>query len=169
MASNSKTASNPKVASNRRMASSSKMASTSKATSNPETKSSPKTASNPVRWFEIYVQDMKRARAFYESVFKLKIGKMDNPGNPGMDYWTFPQMIMDQPGTSGALVKMDGVPSGGNSTIIYFACEDCAVEADRAEKAGGKIHLAKTSIGQYGAIALVYDTEGNIIGLHSMS
>lgn len=124
---------------------------------------------NPVRWFEIYVQDMKRARAFYESVFKLKIEKMENPGNPKMDYWRFPQMIMDKPGTTGALVKMDGFPSGGNSTIIYFGCEDCAVEAARAEKAGGKVHMAKTSIGQYGAIALVVDTEGNMIGLHSMS
>jgi predicted enzyme related to lactoylglutathione lyase len=126
-------------------------------------------ASNPVRWFEIYVQDMQRARAFYEAVFKLKIQKMDNPGKPELDYWTFPQMIMDQPGTSGALVKMEGFPSGGNSTIIYFGCEDCAVEADRAVKAGGKIQMAKTAIGQYGAIALVHDTEGNMIGLHSMT
>ena len=168
MASNRKMASSPKMASSSKMASNSKMASSSRMASNPKTASYPQEASNPVRWFEIYVQDMKRARTFYESVFKRKIGKMDNPGNPGMDYWTFPQMIMDQPGTSGALVKMEGVPSGGNSTIIYFGCEDCAVEADRAEKAGGKIHLAKTSIGQYGAIALVYDTEGNMIGLHSM-
>ena len=63
---------------------------------------------------------------------------------------------------------MDGVTSGGNSTIIYFGCEDCAAEADRAVKSGGRLHLAKTPIGKYGAIALVYDTEGNMIGLHSM-
>ena len=44
-------------------------------------------SSNPVRWFEIYVQDMKRARTFYETVFKTKIEKMDNPGNPTMDYF----------------------------------------------------------------------------------
>jgi len=150
------------MASNPKMASQSNMALSSKAAAKPNT------ASNPVRWFEIYVQDMKRARTFYEAVFNRKIEKLDNPGNPTMDYWTFPSMIMDQPGTSGALVKMDGVPSGGNSTIIYFGCEDCAVEADRAVKNGGKLHLAKTSIGQYGAIALVYDTEGNMIGLHSM-
>jgi len=34
-------------------------------------------ASNPVRWFEIYVQDVARARAFYESVFQLKLRKLD--------------------------------------------------------------------------------------------
>jgi predicted enzyme related to lactoylglutathione lyase len=85
-----------------------------------------------------------------------------------MDYWTFPPMIMDQAGTSGALAKMDGVPSGGMGTLIYFACEDCAVEADRVVKAGGKIKDKKMSIGEYGFIALAFDTEGNLIGLHSL-
>jgi len=121
-------------------------------------------AHNPVRWFEIYVQDMSRARQFYESVFQLKLQDMNSPG---MDYWAFPNMIMDQPGTSGALRKMEGMPSGGNSTIIYFACGDCAVEAQRAAKAGGNIFKDKMSIGPYGAIALVTDPDGNMIGLHS--
>lgn len=122
-------------------------------------------ASNPVRWFEIYVQDVARARAFYESVFQLKLRKLD-AGN--MDYWSFPDMIMDKPGTSGAIVRMEGMPSGGTSTIIYFACEDCAVDAKRVVTAGGKVHKEKTSIGPYGFIALALDTEGNLIGLHSM-
>ena len=123
-------------------------------------------AHNPVRWFEIYVQDVARARAFYESVFQLKLKKMDTPD---MDYWSFPDMIMDKPGTSGAICKMDGMPSGGNSTIIYFGCDDCAVEARRVVAAGGKIKQDKMSIGQYGFMALVFDTEGNLIGLHSMA
>jgi predicted enzyme related to lactoylglutathione lyase len=125
-------------------------------------------ADNPVRWFEIYVEDMTRARAFYESVFRTRFEKLDNPANADMELWAFPSK-MDQPGTAGALVRMEGLAPGGNSTIVYFGCEDCAVEADRAVKAGGRIHLSKTSIGQYGAIALVYDSEGNMIGLHSMA
>jgi hypothetical protein len=32
--------------------------------------SHPSHAANPVRWFEIYVEDMPRARRFYEAVFK---------------------------------------------------------------------------------------------------
>jgi uncharacterized protein len=28
---------------------------------------------NPVGWFEIYVQDMPRAKAFYEAVFQGKL------------------------------------------------------------------------------------------------
>ena len=121
-------------------------------------------AKNPVRWFEIYVQNMKRAKKFYEAVFKVKLQKLNTPG---VEIWSFP-MQMDQMGAGGALVKMAGFPPGGNSTIVYFACEDCAVEEKRAQKHGVKIQKPKMSIGEYGYISLVYDTEGNMIGLHSM-
>ena len=77
-------------------------------------------------------------------------------------------MEMDKWGAGGALVKMEGVSSGGNSTLVYFSCEDCAVEASRVVDAGGQIHREKWSIGEYGFIALVVDTEGNKIGLHSL-
>lgn len=119
---------------------------------------------NPVRWFEIYVQDMDRARRFYESVFNVELERLETGD---LEYWAFPS-VTDQPGTAGALVKADGVPSGGNSTLVYFACDDCAVEGARVATAGGRVHREKTSIGQYGAIVLAYDTEGNMIGLHSM-
>ncbi len=119
---------------------------------------------NPVAWFEIYVEDMARAKAFYEGVFGVKLTRLENPDN---EMWNFPGE-MNTYGASGALVKMPGVRSGGNSTVVYFSCEDCAVEAAQAAKAGGKILKEKMSIGQYGAIALVYDTEANLIGLHSM-
>ena len=120
--------------------------------------------SNPVRWFEIYVQDTGRAKSFYESVFQLKLEKLDSPE---LDIWAFP-MLMDKTGTSGALVKMEGFSSGGNSTLVYFGCADCSVEATRVIQFGGQIQREKTSIGQYGFIALAYDTEGNMFGLHSM-
>lgn len=120
---------------------------------------------NPVRWFEIYVQDMARAKAFYESVFQTKLERLNTP-EP--DMWAFP-MKMTGTGCSGSLVKMDGGPSGGNSVLIYFACEDCALEASRVVKFGGRVEREKLSIGEYGYIALVRDTEGNMIGLHSMT
>ena len=79
-----------------------------------------------------------------------------------------PLMAPDNPGCTGAIVKMDGKDSGGGGTIIYFSCADCAVEASRAVENGGRIQNEKMSIGQYGFIALIFDTEGNMIGLHSM-
>jgi len=118
----------------------------------------------PVGWFEIYVQDMGRAKAFYESVLATRLEQLENPE---IEMWAFP-ILPDQPGASGALVKMEGFSSGGNSTIVYFNCADCAVEARRAGESGGKVFKDKFSIGQYGFIALVIDTEGNMVGLHSL-
>ena len=120
--------------------------------------------SNPVVWFEIYVQDMDRAKAFYESVLQLKLERLNSPE---LEMWRFP-VAKDKPGAGGALAKMEGFPSGGNSTLVYFSCADCAVEAARAKEFGGRIQRDKMSIGEYGFIALVIDTEGNMIGLHSM-
>jgi predicted enzyme related to lactoylglutathione lyase len=125
-------------------------------------------AYNPVVWFEIYVSDMNRARAFYETVLGVGLRAMDTPPmDPPMQMLFFPGEP-DAGGASGALVKMAGVPVGGGSTLVYFACEDCAVEAGRVAKAGGKVFKEKTSIGPYGHIALLIDTEGNMVGLHSM-
>jgi len=120
---------------------------------------------NPVRWFEIYVQNMARAKDFYEAVFQVKLERLNNPD---LEMWSFP-MTMENMGCSGSLVKMNGVSSGGNSVLVYFACEDCAVEAARVAKFGGRVEKEKFSIGEYGYIALVRDTEGNMIGLHSMT
>jgi hypothetical protein len=119
---------------------------------------------NPVGWFEIYVQDMQRARSFYESIFDVKLERL----NPEVDMLVFPGS-QERYGAPGALVSMPGVNSGGNSVLVYFACADCAIEAERAQAAGGKVHKPKCAIGEYGHIALVVDTEGNMIGLHSMS
>ena len=123
--------------------------------------------SNPVAWFEIYVQDMARARAFYESVLQVQLQPLHGP-EQAVEMWTFPG-DMDSYGVPGALVKMAGVPSGGNSTLVYFHSEDVAVEQARVAAAGGRVERPKFSIGQYGHIALVVDTEGNMIGLHSMA
>ena len=119
---------------------------------------------NPVGWFEIYVQDIQKAKGFYESVFQVKLDKLDAPD---IEMWAFP-MNPENPGASGAIVKMVDCPSGGNSTLVYFSCDDCAVEEQRAVDSGGSISKEKFSIGEHGFISLVVDTEGNMIGLHSM-
>jgi hypothetical protein len=123
-----------------------------------------KTKRNPAGWFELYVQNMKRARAFYEKTFQVKLAVL---GSPGMDMLAFPGGP-ERAGCTGALVKMKGKGSGGGGTIVYFSCADCGVVAARAAKNRGKIFKPKMSIGEYGFIALVLDTEGNMIGLHSL-
>lgn len=121
---------------------------------------------NPVNWFEIYVQDMERATAFYETVLGVKLDKLPTPA-PDIEMMAFP-MEMDRPGAAGSLAKMEGVESGGNSILVYFSCQDCAVEESRIDSAGGRVQRPKMSIGQYGFITLAVDTEGNMFGLHSL-
>ena len=84
---------------------------------------------NPVGWFEIYVQDMARATKFYESVLNTKLEKLNTPA-PEIEMTAFP-MAMERTGASGALAKMDGFDSGGNSVLVYFSCKDCADEESR--------------------------------------
>ena len=59
---------------------------------------------NPVGWFEIYVNDMARARAFYESVFQTKLDLLETP-IPGMEMWAFP-MSMEKYGAAGSLAHL---------------------------------------------------------------
>ena len=119
---------------------------------------------NPVRWFEIYVQDIDRAKHFYETVLDTTLTRLDS-GGPEM--WAFPS-TRGAHGVCGTLVKMDGVRSGGNSTLVYFGCDECSVEAGRIADAGGTVEREKMSIGQYGYVVLALDSEGNLIGLHSL-
>jgi len=121
-------------------------------------------APNIVNWFEIYVQDMDRAKRFYETVFGVTLNRI----SPDIDMWGFPGGP-DVPGSNGALVKAQGMPSGGNSTLVYFRCADCAVEGSRVAAAGGRVVREKLGIGDYGFIVLANDTEGNLFGLHSMA
>ena len=107
---------------------------------------------------------MDRAKTFYEKTLEVTLEKLESPD---LEMWAFP-FDMDAPGAPGSLVKMEGKDSGTGGTIIYFSCADCAVEAGRAAQNGGKVVKEKFSIGQYGFIAFVEDTEGNMIGLHSI-
>ncbi len=127
---------------------------------------------NPVNWFEIYVNDMTRALRFYETVFGSELTKLESDHMPpNMEYFIFPynkNMEVGMCGTGGALVKMDGCGATAGGTVVYFSCEDCAIEASRVAPSGGIVFKEKFSIGENGFIALVQDTEGNTIGLHSM-
>jgi predicted enzyme related to lactoylglutathione lyase len=123
---------------------------------------------NPVGWFEIYVRDMRRAKAFYEAVLGVELQALDSTAG-GVDVVLAFPMRDGAPGAAGGLVLMEGGPSGGGaSTIVYFTSDDCAVELRRVVAYGGSIKKDKTSIGEHGFIALAQDSEGNVIGLHSL-
>jgi predicted enzyme related to lactoylglutathione lyase len=126
---------------------------------------------NPVGWFEIYVSDMARARFCYEAVFNIQMQPLPNPEgmDGGFEMLMFPSDMENQaPGCGGTLCRMEGFTPGAGGTLLYFSCEDCGVEASRVAAAGGQVFREKFSIAPYGFIALILDTEGNMIGLHSM-
>ncbi len=125
---------------------------------------------NPVCWFEIYVNDMDRAKKFYSEVLSTQFFDVPSPDDSGMEMAFFPGEG-DKPNSGGALVKMEGVKSHGTatvSTIVYFQCDDCSVEENRVAKAGGVVHKSKFPIGEFGFCSICLDPEGNTFGLHSM-
>lgn len=119
---------------------------------------------NVVGWFEIYVEDMDRAKDFYSNVFQY--GEYMNLSDDKWKMFAFP-WVMNGEFASGALAKAEGMKPGKGGTVVYFNCDDCAVEESRVVENGGKIIRSKFGIGEYGFVALVEDTEGNLIGLHS--
>ena len=69
-------------------------------------------AANSVGWFEIYVDEIARARLFYESVIKVQLVKLGDPNDSTIETLAFPS-VMGKYGATGALVKMNGFPAGG--------------------------------------------------------
>lgn len=133
------------------------------------------TKRNPIGWTEIYVEDIARAQTFYESVLNMQMQPVPMPEGMAVEDGSddFFEMVffsgdMDAPGNSGALVKSNTFKPGAGGTIIYFSSEDCAVEISKVAAAGGKVISEKMPIGEYGFCGICNDTEGNVIGFHSM-
>ena len=123
--------------------------------------------SNVVDWFELYVDDLARAKTFYQAVFQRSMEDLPTPPGGDQQMCAF-SINADGTGAAGALVKSPHTKPGSGGTLVYFSCADCAVEAARAAANGGTGCQPKMSIGDYGFIAIVQDTEGNTIGLHSL-
>ena len=120
---------------------------------------------NVVGWFEIYVEDMNRAKKFYETVLNKQLINLPMPEGEG-EMWAFP-WIENGPNAAGALVKHELSKPSSTGTLVYFACEDCSKELELVKNNGGKINAPKFSIGEFGFIGIASDTEGNKIGFHS--
>ena len=122
---------------------------------------------NPFAWIEIYVEDMDRARKFYESVLQIQMTPMQTPGEFGdLEMLSFP-WAPGEKNISGALCKTSDMKPGTGGTLAYFTCKDCVHEISRVENAGGKVLQEKFQIGGHGFCAVAMDTEGNSIGFHS--
>lgn len=124
------------------------------------------TKMNAVAWFDIYVDDLDRAVGFYETILAVKLEALGDPTDESQ-MMSFPA-DMDTYGAGGALTKSPYAKPGTGGTVIYFGAENCADVEARVAAAGGQIIRPKFSIGEFGFVSLLQDTEGNTIGLHSM-
>jgi uncharacterized protein len=121
-----------------------------------------------VGWFDIYVEDIERAQAFYETVLDTTLAAMDDPNDATVQMRAFGDDFTSH-GAGGALVKLAYSQPGPGGSMVYFSCADCAVEEARVAAAGGSIVRPKFAIGDHGFVSIVTDTEGNMIGLHSIA
>lgn len=124
------------------------------------------TEMNAIGWFDIYVNDLARAVAFYESVLGQKLEEIVDPTGQSQ-MMSFPA-DMGIYGAAGALTKSEHASPGVGGTIVYFNTEDCAVEEAKVVEANGIVIRPKFSIGEFGFVTLCQDTEGNMFGLSSM-
>lgn len=118
-----------------------------------------------INWFEIPVQDMDRACAFYETVFAAKLNRQaSSDGHMAVFPYTMPA-------TGGALCRSEHHRPGASGCIPYLdGGADLAQPLDRAEKLGATVLLGKTLVTpEIGYMALFRDCEGNTIGLHSLA
>jgi predicted enzyme related to lactoylglutathione lyase len=125
------------------------------------------TKTNALNWFEIAVKNISRAKQFYESIFDIKMNDMEMMG---MKMALFP--YENGKGTvGGALVQSRMHTPGATGAVVYLnANPDMQNVLTKVERAGGKISMPKTLIGEeIGYMAVISDTEGNNIGLHSNS
>lgn len=118
---------------------------------------------NMINWFEIPAVDFERACEFYSTILDIEIYK-DKMMEFDMGF-----MPMPQGRVSGAVVKGEGYTPSSEGTLVYLNGDpDLSDVLSRVEKAGGKILVPKTQITpEYGYMAMIMDTEGNKIGLHS--
>jgi predicted enzyme related to lactoylglutathione lyase len=119
---------------------------------------------NVVNWFEIPTADIERAAKFYGAIFDAQFEIAE--AMPGFKMAQFPH----EEGVGGALLQGEGYTPTASGALVYLnGGDDLSVVLDRVEAAGGQVLLPKTSIGENGFMAYLRDTEGNRVGLHSMS
>lgn len=117
---------------------------------------------SPVVWVDVPCVDLDRAMRFYSSVLAVDLKKEEVPG---FSMCVFPH---GDRGAGGCLAVMKDAKPSENGPLIYLDCEGRLDEAvGKVEASGGKIVQPKHQIGPHGYRAIVIDSEGNRVALHS--
>lgn len=105
-------------------------------------------------WNELQVHDMDRAAAFYESVLDVTSQTAQMPSGP---YTIF--SVRDHPVAGMMAIREEWGPVPPHWDV-YFAVADPDETADRANSAGGSVHVAPTDIPDVGRFAGITDPQG---------
>jgi predicted enzyme related to lactoylglutathione lyase len=123
---------------------------------------------NVVNWFDIPTLDFDRAVKFYSTILGAEMKGMDLDG---MKMAPFPMSgaLGGHEGVGGALwAPMPQNKPSRDGTHVHLNVEGRLDEIlARVIPAGGKIVMPKTHLGEPGWDAMIEDTEGNVVGLHS--
>ncbi|MGI8896261.1 MAG: VOC family protein [Casimicrobiaceae bacterium] len=116
---------------------------------------------NRAVWFDIPVADLDRSAAFYAAILGIKVHKEQFEG------YTF--CILDhQDGNGGCLVKNESEINSNSGILVYMNVNTRIRDAvTQVEKCGGRVVQPIHAIGPHGFRAIVLDSEGNRIVLHS--
>lgn len=118
-----------------------------------------------INWFEIPVIDFDRAVRFYSEIYAYQMPTRDM-GSLKMGFF------QHQPGSGigGSIVSGEGYTPSVDGTKTYLnAGADLTTVLDRVTGAGGTVVMGKTQISpEIGYFAIIDDTEGNRVYLHSM-
>jgi predicted enzyme related to lactoylglutathione lyase len=119
--------------------------------------------SNQFVWVDIPVVDLNRAIRFYSAVLG---GPVSREGGPGFFFGLLPHA---DNGVSGCLYQpgADNGPSH-RGPLVYLNAAGRLHEAVRAAKEqGGSVVQQVHQIGEHGWRAIILDSEGNRVALHS--
>jgi hypothetical protein len=118
-----------------------------------------------INWFEIPVTEMSRAVKFYEDVLGTSL-KREN--FLGVSHAIF--SVGERGETTGALIHDDKRPPVAGGSVVYLSVNHRLDEClSRVHAAGGKVLVPRTDIGPAGVFAVLQDTEGNTVGLHTVA
>lgn len=119
-----------------------------------------------ITWVEIPVEDIERAKTFYEDLLDTDLEIMrDTLQNNEMVFLPpFGEGII-----TGSLIRSEDFIPSREGVLIFFNCNpDLSSYLKRAQNAGSKIIQPKVMINEeIGYMAIITDSEGNKIALHS--
>jgi len=119
-----------------------------------------------ITWFEIPVQNLDRAQAFYEGLLAISMRREAMGPSQGA---VFPYSPHEQ-GVGGALLCGPSAPlqSAGGTLVYLDASPSLDMALQRAEALGGKVALTRQALPPgMGFFAHITDPEGNRVGLHA--